>query len=118
MASNKLIQQIAVETGWSQADIKRAIQASDGEVGTREELVMCLLRYAGPVLLERNRALAAQRRVNQKQQEKIEDLVNQVKKIQRFYAEDMVPELRVMIREQAEYILALLEEYPSGQQEK
>lgn len=39
MASNVLIKQVAYEFGWSQADVKRAIDASQDEVTTKDEVI-------------------------------------------------------------------------------
>jgi hypothetical protein len=54
MADKQLIKQCADQFGWTQADVKRAIEASQDLVSTRDEVILCMLRYAGPDLKRRN----------------------------------------------------------------
>jgi hypothetical protein len=50
MASKQLlIQEVAQEINWSQADVKRALDEY-GDVHTKEEVLACCLRFAGPEL--------------------------------------------------------------------
>ncbi|MEA5620180.1 hypothetical protein VB711_20360 [Cronbergia sp. UHCC 0137] len=41
MASKELIKQIAAEFQWEQINIQRAIEASQSDVTTREEIILC-----------------------------------------------------------------------------
>lgn len=110
MASTTLIKQVANEFGWTQADIKHAIEASQDEVTTRDEIIACMIRYAGPALLQRNRELGAQKRVSNQQKEMIASLVDQLTSVQSFYATQVVPTLKATIDEQATYIADLLKQ--------
>ncbi|ALF55143.1 hypothetical protein ACX27_23680 [Nostoc piscinale CENA21] len=108
MADKQLIKQLADEFGWTQADVKRAIEASQDNVTTRDEAILCMIRYAGSDLKKRNYELAAQKRVNVSQKEMIQGLIEQLTNIQDFYAAKLVPTLRATIIEQAAYIADLL----------
>ncbi|NJN23037.1 MAG: hypothetical protein HC812_20010 [Leptolyngbya sp. RL_3_1] len=110
MANNALIKQVAADFSWSQADIKRAIDASQDEVTSRDEIIACMIRYAGPALLKRNRELGAQKRVSSQQKEMISSLVEQLTNVQSFYATQLVPTLKATIDEQATYIADLLKQ--------
>jgi hypothetical protein len=110
MASNSLIKQVAEEYGWSQADIKRAIENSQGTITTKEEIIVCMIRYAGPALLKRNRELGQQKRVSNQQKETIRSLVEHLTKVQDFYAIEFIPLLRATIDTQAQYIKDLLKQ--------
>lgn len=110
MASQQLIKQLADEFKWSQADIERAINASQDTVTTRDEVILCMLRYAGPDLKRRNYELGAQKRVSSQQKATIKDLVEQLTNVQNFYATQLVPTLRATIDAQAEYIKELLKQ--------
>ncbi|AFY47456.1 hypothetical protein Nos7524_1581 [Nostoc sp. PCC 7524] len=108
MANQQLIKQLADEFGWTQADIKRAIEGSQDTVTTRDEVILCMIRYAGSDLKKRNYELAAQKRVNVRQKEMIQGLIEQLTTVQEFYAAKLVPTLRATINEQAAYIADLL----------
>lgn len=110
MADKQLIKQLAIELRWSQADIKRAIDASQDPVTTREEAILCVLRYAGPELRRRNYEIGATGRVNKQQKEIIKSLIDQLTNIRDFYATQLIPSLRSTIDAQAEYIVELLRE--------
>lgn len=110
MASNSLIKQVAIEFGWSQADVRRAIDASQDEVTTRDEVILCMIRYSGPTLLKRNRELGQQKRVSSQQKEMIISLVEQLTTVQNFYATQVVPTLKATIDAQAAYIADLLKQ--------
>lgn len=108
MASNVLIKQVAYEFGWSQADVKRAIDASQDEVTTKDEVIQCMVRYAGPTLLDRIRVIGNVKRVSNQQKETIRNLVEQLTNVQGFYAAQLVPTLKATIDAQATYIADLL----------
>lgn len=108
MATDSLIKQVANEFGWSQADIRRAIDASQDEVSNRDEVILCMIRYAGPALLKRNRELGQQKNVSNQQKEIIGSLVEQLTNVQNFYAAQVVPTLKATIDAQAAYIADLL----------
>ncbi|MFQ3629298.1 MAG: hypothetical protein SNJ81_17195 [Cyanobacteriota bacterium] len=114
MADKQLIKQLSDEFGWTQADIKRAIETSKDAVITRDEVLLCMLRYAGPDLKKRNDERAAQKRVNARQKEMIKSLIEQITAIQDFYAAKLVPTLKATMNEQAAYISDLLKQV-SGQ---
>ena len=108
MATKELIKQVAAEFKWEQINIRRAIAASQGEVTTREEIILCMLRFAGPELEKRNDERAAQKRVNTRQKNIIKGLIGQLTDVQEFYAAQLVPALRATINDQAVYIADLL----------
>ncbi|ODG98867.1 hypothetical protein A4S05_07060 [Nostoc sp. KVJ20] len=108
MANDSLIKQVANEFGWSQADVRRAIDASQDEVINKDEVILCVIRYAGPALLKRNRELGQQKKISNQQKEMIASLVEQLTNIQNFYAAQVVPALKATIDAQATYITDLL----------
>lgn len=110
MADKRLIEQVASEFGWTQADIKKAINASQDTVTTRDEVIVCLLRFAGPSLKSRNYELGAQKRVSNQQKEMVRSLVEQLTNVQNFYATQVVPTLKATIDAQAVYISDLLKQ--------
>ena len=110
MASKELIKQLADEFGWTQADVKRAIDASQDDVTTRDEAILCMIRYAGPDLKKRNYELGAQKRVSNQQKEMMRSLVEQLTNVQSFYAAQVVPTLKATIEAQAAYIADLLKQ--------
>jgi len=114
MANQELIKQIANEFGWTQEDVKRAIGASQDTVTTRNEVIVCLLRYAGPDLKKRNYELGAQKRVNNQQKEMVKSLVEQLTSVQNFYPTKLVPTLKATLDEQAAYIVDLLKGTSKG----
>jgi hypothetical protein len=116
MTDKQLIKQLASEFGWTQADIKRAIDASQDTVTTRDEVLVCMLRYAGPDLKKRNDERAAQKRVNARQKDTIKGLIEQVSAIQDFYAAKLVPTLKATMNEQAAYIADLLKQVAGKKQ--
>lgn len=110
MADKQLIKQVADEFGWTQADVQRAINAFQDAVTTRDEIILCMLRYAGPDLKRRNFELGAQKRVNNQQKEMVRSLVEQLTSVQNFYAAQVVPTLKATIDAQAAYIADLLKQ--------
>lgn len=46
-SKEELIKQLANEFNWTQADMRRALDASQENVNTREEAILCMMRYAG-----------------------------------------------------------------------
>jgi hypothetical protein len=110
MASPALIKQVASEFDWTQADVERAIKASEDGVTTRDGIIACMIRYAGPALLQRNHVLGAQKRVNNQQKEVIASLIEQLTSVQNFYATRMVPALKATMHEQAAQIAELLKQ--------
>ncbi len=109
MVEKALIKSISQEFKWSQADVLRAIESSQDEVSSYEEIVACMIHYAGPTLLERNRRLGAQKATGTKQKKLIEDLVSQLVETKELYLNQFAPKSRAVIREQAEYIRKLLQ---------
>lgn len=116
MAEKQLIKQMASEFGWTQADVQRAINASQDVVTTRDEVILCMIRYAGPGLKKRNYELGAQKKVSNQQKETIKSLFEQLTKVQNFYAAQIVPTLKATIDAQAAYIADLLKQ-ASGRNE-
>lgn len=115
MAKNALIKEISDKYGWTQADIKRAIEFAQDEVETEADVVACMIHYAGPVLLQRNRELGARKRVTNQQQQVIENLIAQLTKVEDFYATQLIPTLKSTINAQAEYIKELLSSFGDKQ---
>ena len=87
-----------------------AIDASQDTVTTRDEVIVCLLRYAGPDLKRRNYELGAQKRVSNDQKAMVKSLVEQLTNVQNFYAAQIVPALKATIDGQAAYIADLLKQ--------
>lgn len=110
MADKQLIKQIAGEFGWTQAEMQRAINASQDAVTTRDEVVLCMLRYAGPHLKKRNYELGAQKKVSNQQKETVKSLIEQLTKAQDFYVAQLIPTLKATIDAQAAYIADLLKQ--------
>jgi hypothetical protein len=110
MADKQLIKQVADEFGWTQVDVQRAISASQDTVTKRDEIVLCMLRYAGPDLKKRNFELGAQKRVNNQQKDMVRSLVEQLTSVQNFYAAQVVSTLKATIDAQAAYIADLLKQ--------
>ena len=110
MADKQLIKQLADEFGWTQADLRRAIEASQDTVTSRDAVILCMVRYAGSDLKKRNNERAAQKRVNTQQKETIKGLIDQVTGIQEFYAAKLLPTLKATMNEQAAYITELLKQ--------
>lgn len=98
-----LIKQVAAEIKWTQADVKRAVEDS-GDVSTKESVINCCLRYAGPELKKRNYQIGAMKRVDNQQKSMIESLIKQINDIKDSY-NTVVPQLRETINEQAEQLL-------------
>jgi hypothetical protein len=73
------------------------------------------MRYAGQDLKKRNYDVGAQKRINNQQKQQISGLVEQLTKIQNFYANQLVPSLRSTIQEQANYISDLLKQFGQDQ---
>ncbi|MFM7367458.1 MAG: hypothetical protein ACKO2Z_06595, partial [Sphaerospermopsis kisseleviana] len=66
MASKQqLIKEVAEKFGWTQADVKRAVDEY-GEVKTKEDVIACCLHFAGPELKKRKFALEAAKKTNKK----------------------------------------------------
>ena len=116
MANRELIRQVAHEFDWTQIDVQRAIEASQDQVTTRDEIIVCIIRYAGPELLQRNRQLGAQKRVSKQQKETIADLIDKLTSVHSFYATQMVPKLKATINAQASYISDLLQQVSAKNQ--
>ena len=114
-SKEELIKQLANEFNWTQADMRRALDASQENVNTREEAILCMMRYAGQDLKKRNYEVGAQKRINNQQKQQISGLVEQLTKIQNFYANQLVPSLRSTIQEQANYISDLLKQLGQDQ---
>ncbi|NJL40598.1 MAG: hypothetical protein HC840_09485 [Leptolyngbyaceae cyanobacterium RM2_2_4] len=110
MAAKHLIKQVADEFGWTQADVQRAVDASQDLVTTRDEVILCMLRYAGPDLKMRNYELGAQKRISSQQREMVKSLIEQLTNVQNFYAAQVVPTLKATIDAQAAYIKDLLKQ--------
>ncbi len=110
MADKQLIQQVANEFGWTQANVQRAIAASQDAVTTRDAVILCMLRYAGSDLKRLNYEGGAQKRVSNQQKETIRSLVEQLTNVQNFYAAKIVPILKATIDAQAAYIADLLKQ--------
>ena len=107
----ELIKEVAKEIKWTQADVIRAVECYD-EVTTKEEIMACCLHYAGSELKKRNYELGAQKRVSKQQKAMILDLIDQVTKIDAFYKDQIVPNLKATISSQAERIEELLKQMP------
>jgi len=116
MADKQLIKTVATEFGWTQADVQRAIDASQDVVTTRDEIILCMLRYAGPDLKRRNYEIGAQKRVSNDQKAMVKSLVEQLTNVQNFYAGQVVPTLKATIEAQAAYIADLLKEVSARDQ--
>lgn len=109
MASKQqLIKEVAGEIGWTQADVKRAVDAY-GEVSSKEDVLACLIHFAGPELKELRSKLGAQKGLNTKHKQIIDNLLDQLSSVKDFYANKMVPTLRATIAEQANLIKELLQ---------
>jgi hypothetical protein len=104
MADRELVTQIANEFGWTQAAMKLALENSRDEVTTREEVILCMLRYAGPTLKRNNYERGALKRATDHQKKMLAGLIQQLTDVQDFYASKLVPSLRATINEQAAYI--------------
>lgn len=109
MVDKALIKSIAQKYNWSQADVQRAIKSSPDEPDSHEAIVACMIHYAGPSLLERNRRLGAQKGITTKQKQLIDDLINQLTATKDFYLNQYLPKLNATLREQASYIQKLLQ---------
>lgn len=105
--SDRLIKEVSSEIGWTQADIKRAIQAFNGKVDTKEAIKAACLRYAGPELKQRNNIIGGLKGANQRNKDTIENLINQLTKVQDFYSQSFET-LKATIQEQSSYINDLL----------
>jgi hypothetical protein len=117
MTDKQLIRQIATQLGWTQADVQRAINASKDPVITEEEVLLCMLRYAGPDLKRRNYELGAQKRVSNQQKEMIRSLVEQLTTVQSFYVSQFST-FRTMIDTYAEYVADLLKQQASDNKQE
>ena len=117
MASKQqLIKEVAQELGWTQADVKRAVDEY-GDVSTKEEVYACLLHYAGPRMKELIYKLGAQKGVNTKQKQLVEELVNQLTSVTDFYCNQIVPVFKQQILEQAAYIKDILKKVGGASEE-
>ncbi len=114
-SKEELIKQLANEFNWTQADIRRALDASQQIVNTREEAILCMIRYAGPDLKKRNYEVGSQKRINNQQKQQISSIVEQLTKIHNFYANQLVPTLKATIQEQSNYISDLLKQFGQDQ---
>ncbi len=110
MVDKAQIKSIAQQYNWCQADVQRAIESSPYNPDSDEAIVACMIRYAGPSLLERNRRLGAQKGITTKQKKLIDDLINQLNEMKDFYANQYLPKLQATLHEQASYIQKLLQE--------
>ncbi|EKD08911.1 MAG: hypothetical protein P5702_00530 [Limnospira sp. PMC 1291.21] len=108
-SKQELIKQVAQRISWSQADVKRALEGY-GNVETEEDVIACCLHYAGPELKKRNSQIGSMKRVDKQQKSTIESLIKQINKVEEFYKNDMVPNLRQTIDAQAERIADLLKD--------
>jgi septal ring factor EnvC (AmiA/AmiB activator) len=72
-----LIQRLARETCWTQADVKRALDEG-GNPSTEPAIYKALVHYAGQELAHRKRQIAAQKRVNKKQEQKINEMQSRI----------------------------------------
>jgi hypothetical protein len=112
MASKQqLIKEVAVELGWTQADIERAL-SEYGNVSTKEEVFACCVRYAGPALKRFNYQVGALKKASDKQKGIIAELVEKLTNVEYFYQSELVPTLKATIKEQANYIKDLLKQFP------
>lgn len=107
----ELIKEVAQEIQWTQADVVRAVECYD-EVTTKEEIIACCLHYAGSELKKRSYQLGAQKRVNNQQKIIITNLIDQITKIDLFYKDELIPNLKSTISAQAERIEELLKQVP------
>lgn len=108
-SKTKLIKQVAEKISWSQADVNRAVD-DYGNVETEEDVMACCLSYAGLELKKRNYQIGAMKRVTSKQKSMIESLIQQINDVTTFYSNDLVPNLRQTINEQANQIVGLLKD--------
>jgi len=108
-SKQELIKQVAQRIGWSQADVKRAVE-DYGDVETEEDVMACCLHYAGPELKKRNYQIGAMKRVDKQQKSMIESLVNDLTDQKNFYQNELIPNLRETINEQANRIAELLKD--------
>lgn len=112
MASKQqLIKEVATEIKWSQADVKRALEAY-GDFSTKEDIYACCLRYAGPEMKKRNYELRAQKQVNSNHNETIKNLVEQLTNVKNFYSNQLIPTLEATIAAQSDQIKELLKQMP------
>jgi dsDNA-specific endonuclease/ATPase MutS2 len=107
----ELIKEVAQNFGWSQADVKRALEEY-GDFETKEEIMACCLHYSGSELKKRNYSLGALKRANDKQKQAIKELIDKVTAIPNFYQNEVIPNLRGVIDAQAERITELLKQMP------
>jgi hypothetical protein len=106
-ATDKLIKEVSSEIGWTQADIKRALDEFDGEAVTKESIKAACLRYAGPELKQRNNVIGGLKGANKRNKDTIENLINQLTKVQDFYSQSFET-MKATIQEQGNYINELL----------
>ncbi|MBO1066248.1 MULTISPECIES: hypothetical protein [Nostocales] len=112
MASKEqLIKEVAQEIKWTQADVKRALDEY-GDVHTKEDILACCLRFAGPELKKRNYQIGSLKKVSKNDQEIIKQLTEQLINTQNFFQNQMVPTLKATITAQAERIEELLKQMP------
>jgi predicted RNase H-like nuclease (RuvC/YqgF family) len=104
--TDQLIKEVASEIGWTQADIKRALEKFEGD-GTKESITAACLLYAGSELKQRNNVIGGLKGANKRNKETIEDLMNQLRKVQDFYSQNFET-MKATIREQSNYINELL----------
>ncbi|CDM98163.1 hypothetical protein H4N54_25705 [Limnospira fusiformis KN01] len=108
-SKQELIEKVAQRISWSQADVKRAVD-DYGNVETEEDVIACCLHYAGPELKKRNYQIGSMKRVDKQQKSTIESLVNQLEEEKNFYQNELIPNLRQTINEQAKRIADLLKD--------
>jgi len=100
MTNNQLIKQIAIETEWSQIEIRRAIEAAPHVVNTRDEIIDCMLRYGGKTFKKYRNEIGVSKRRDERQRKIIGVLTDQLTKIPDFY-DTYVPALKATIKAQA-----------------
>lgn len=110
-SKSDLIKEVAQEIQWTQKDVQRAID-SYGDVKTKEEIIACCLRYAGPELKRKSYELGSQKRINQQNKNLIKNLTEQLLEVNNFYQNQLVPTLKATIQAQQNNIEDLLKQMP------
>ncbi len=72
-----LIKEVAQDLGYSQEDIKRAIQHFGGKASTKAEIHSCLLRWSGYELEYRNRQIGGYKGAITRKNKEINKLNNE-----------------------------------------